>query len=52
MDKDIGDTKVEGLYKSLQAAINDATPGTIIKVAPNLYEEAIVIEYFTSNNHI
>lgn len=45
MDKDIGKAKVEGIYSSIQQAINEATPGTIIRLSPGLYEESLLIRY-------
>ncbi len=43
VDKDIGNNKVEGIYKTIQAALNDALPGSIIKISPGLYEEHLRI---------
>ena len=44
VDRDIGSNKVEGIYKTIQAAINDATPGSTIKISPGLYDESILIK--------
>jgi pectin methylesterase-like acyl-CoA thioesterase len=44
VDRDIGANKVEGIYKTIQAAINDATTGSTIKISPGLYDESILIK--------
>jgi pectin methylesterase-like acyl-CoA thioesterase len=43
VDKDIGNSKMEGVFKTIQEAINNATPGTVIKISPGLYEESLII---------
>jgi hypothetical protein len=44
VDKDIDETKITGIYKSIQAAIREAEPGTVIKITSNLYDESLYIE--------
>jgi pectin methylesterase-like acyl-CoA thioesterase len=44
VDRDIGNNKVEGIYKTIQAAINDAPTGATIKISPGLYDESLLIK--------
>lgn len=41
MDKDAGG--INSIKSSISDAINVATPGTIIKIASNVYEEELLI---------
>eukprot|EP00347_Sterkiella_histriomuscorum_P014217 403361723 len=34
----------QGLYKTIQKAVDDAEPGSIIKIQPGLYEESVIVE--------
>lgn len=34
----------QGPHKSIQAAINAAEPGSVIKIDPGLYQESIMID--------
>jgi pectin methylesterase-like acyl-CoA thioesterase len=44
VDKEIGDAAVDGIYKTIQAAINKAPPGAIIKVSPGIYDEHLRVK--------
>ena len=38
------DSKALSSYKTIQKAVDDAERGSVIKIAPNIYEESVVIE--------
>jgi hypothetical protein len=40
----MGESKVQGVYKTIQKAVSAADPGTVIKITSNLYEENLIIE--------
>lgn len=43
VDKDLGVNKVDGMFKSIQAAIDAAVPGSVIKISAGLYEESLLV---------
>jgi hypothetical protein len=44
VDKEIGDAAVDGIFKTIQGALNKAPPGAIIKVSPGVYDEHLRIK--------
>jgi hypothetical protein len=50
VDKDIGNNRVEGIYKTIQSAINEAPPGAVIKISPGIYDEHLEIRYVQSSS--